>query len=156
VVLERIGLSLKKWHAAPNGLPLNLIVSWDSRPDGHRSRFLRRRRGDSPLSGAAGLAHTGASFQKRNFAAGQTAVMDKLLAQGATRPAAGKHRLVAVEPFLADRTVPRLNPQQHRLPSPAALSDTHGVKYSEGTKLEARGEKMGVRWIGTLPLESGR
>ena len=57
--------------------------------------------------------------------------MDKLFAQGAPRPPAAEKRLVAVEPFLADRAVPGLNPQQHRLPSPAASSNTHTVKYNE-------------------------
>ncbi len=47
--------------------------------------------------------------------------MDELLAQGATRPAAAEKRLIAVEPFLADLAVPGLNPQQHRLPVPAAF-----------------------------------
>jgi len=36
--------------------------------------------------------------------------MDKLVAQGAARPAAGEKRLVAVEPFLADLAVSGLNP----------------------------------------------
>lgn len=75
--------------------------------------------------------------------------MDKLFAQGAPRPPAAEKRLVAVEPFLADRAVPGLNPQQHRLPSPAASSNTHTVKYNEGARREARGdgrrEGLGVK-----------
>ena len=64
--------------------------------------------------------------------------MDELLAQGATGPPAGEKRLVAVEPFLADRAVSRLNPQQHRLPSSAAFPDTHAVEYSEGVGAKTR------------------
>lgn len=124
----------EKRHASPDGLPLGLIVSWDSRPDGHWSRCLRRRRGDAPLGGAASLAHAGAGFQERDFPAGQAVVMDKLVAQGATRPPAGEKCLIAVEPFLTDCAVPGLNPQQHRLPSPAAFSNTHAAKYSEGAR----------------------
>jgi hypothetical protein len=83
------------------------------------------------LGGTAGLAHAGASFQERDFTAGQTAIMDELVAQGAARPPAGEKCLIAVEPFLADCAIPGLNPQEHRLPSPAAFSDTHAVEYSE-------------------------
>lgn len=96
------------------------------------------------MGGTAGLAHAWAGFQKRDFAACQAAVMDELLAQGATRPAAAEKRLVAVEPFLADLAVPGLNPQQHRLPVPTALSDTHAAEYSEGERREARGEGRGA------------
>jgi len=91
------------------------------------------------LGGTAGLAHAGADFQERDFAAGQATVMDELVAQGATRPAAGEHRLVAVEPFLADLAKSGFNPQQHRLPFPAASSNTHAAEYSEGARQEARG-----------------
>jgi hypothetical protein len=66
--------------------------------------------------------------------------MDKLIAQGAARPPAREKRLVAVEPFLADLAVAGFNPQQHWLPIPAALSDTHAEEYSEGARGEARGE----------------
>lgn len=83
------------------------------------------------MGGAAGLAHAGADFQERDFAGGQAAVMDELLAQAAARPAAGEKSFVAVEPFLADLAVPGFNPQQHGLPIPAAISDTHATKYSE-------------------------
>ena len=93
------------------------------------------------MSGAAGLAHAGAGFQERDFAGGQAAVMDEILAQGTTRPAAAEKCLVAVEPFLTDLAVPGFNPQQHRLPFPAAISDTHMGEYSEGARREARGER---------------
>ena len=95
------------------------------------------------MGGAAGLAHAGAGFQERDFAGGQAAVMDKLLAQGAARPAAAEKRLVAVEPFFANRAVPGFDPQQHRLPFPTAISDTHPMEYSEGARREARGEGGG-------------
>jgi hypothetical protein len=93
------------------------------------------------LGGTASLTHTGAGFQERYFAGGQAAVMNELLAQGATGPPTGEKRLVAVELFLADLAVPGLNPQQHRLPVPFTISYTHGTKYSEGARREARGER---------------
>lgn len=92
------------------------------------------------MGGAAGLAHAGAGFQERDFAGGQATVMDEVLAQAAARPAAGEKRFVAVELFFADRAVPGFNPQQHRLPFPAAISNTHAVEYSEGARREARGD----------------
>ena len=53
------------------------------------------------MSRAAGLAHTRAGLQKRDFAAGKTSVVDKLVAGGATGPAAGKECLIPIEPFIA-------------------------------------------------------
>ncbi|HLA62098.1 MAG TPA: polyprenyl synthetase family protein, partial [Nitrospiraceae bacterium] len=94
------------------------------------------------MGSTAGLAYAGANFQERDLAAGQAAVMDELVAQGAPRPAAAEKRLVAVEPFLADFAVPGLNPQQHRLPVPTASSNTHTVEYSEGARREARGAEV--------------
>ena len=94
------------------------------------------------MGSAAGLAHAGAGFQKRNFTGGQAAVMDEVLAQGTARPPAAEKRLVAVEPFLADLAVPGFNPQQHRLPCPGKISDTHSVEYSEGKGQGARGETV--------------
>jgi len=85
-------------------------------------------------------AYTRTSFQERDFAAGQAAVMDEFFAQRATRPPAGKKRLVAVELFLTDLALPGLDPQQHRLPIPSTIPDTHGTEYSEGERCEARGE----------------
>ena len=90
------------------------------------------------MSRTADLAHTGAGFQKRDFPAGQAAVMDKVLAQGATRPAATEKRLVAIEFFLTDLAAPGFNSQQHRLPFPRCVSNTHGTEYSEGARGEAR------------------
>jgi hypothetical protein len=86
------------------------------------------------MGGTAGLAHTGASFQERDFAGSQAAVMDELLTQGTARPPAAQKRLVAVEPFLADRADPGFDPQQHRLPFPTSISDTHRVEYNEGAR----------------------
>ena len=80
--------------------------------------------------------------------------MDELVAQGTARPPAGEKRLIAVEPFLADCAVPGLNPQEHRLPSPAAFSDTHAVEYSEGAKREARGGGQ-VRYCWRAPEPEG-
>ena len=93
------------------------------------------------MGGAAGLAHAGTGFQERDFAGGQAAVMDELLAQGAARPATGEKRFVAVEPFLADLAVPGFNSQQHGLPFPSAFSNTHATEYNEGARREARGER---------------
>ena len=90
------------------------------------------------MGGTADLAHAGADFQERDFAGSQAAVMDELLAQGAARPPAGEKCPVAVEPFLADLAVPGLNPQQHRLPFPAASSDTHAAEYSEAIDRKTR------------------
>jgi hypothetical protein len=58
--------------------------------------------------------------------------MNKVLAQGAARPAATKKRFVAIELFLTDLAVPGFNPQQHRLPVPAGVSNTHNTEYSGG------------------------
>jgi hypothetical protein len=83
------------------------------------------------MGGPADLAHAGTGFQERDFAGGQAAVMDELLAQAAARPAAGEKRFVTVEGFVADLAIPGFNPQQHRLPRSAAFSDTHATEYSE-------------------------
>jgi hypothetical protein len=93
------------------------------------------------MGGSAGLAHAGASFQERDLAGRQAAVMDKLFAQTAAGPAAGKKRFIAVERFVTDFAVPGFNPQQHRLPRSAASPDAHVVKYSEavGGKTRRRG-----------------
>ena len=91
------------------------------------------------MGSTANLTHTGSSFQKRDFTTGQAAVVDKILAQGTTGPAATEKRLVAVELFLADLAVPGFNPQQHRLPFPGSISNTHATEYSEGARREATG-----------------
>jgi hypothetical protein len=77
------------------------------------------------LSRAASLTHTWAGFQKRHFAAGKTAIVDKFVAEGATGPAAGEEGLIPIEPFLAHLAVPGFDPQQHRLPISTAFSDAH-------------------------------
>ena len=64
--------------------------------------------------------------------------MNKVLAQGAARPAAAEKRFVAIEFFLTDLAVAGFNPQQHRLPVPARVSNTHATEYSEGVRGEAR------------------
>ena len=90
------------------------------------------------MGGTAGLAHAGADFQERDFAGGQAAVMDELLAQAAARPTAAEKRFVAVQPFLADLAVPGLNPQQHRLPIPTGVSNAHATEYSEAVDRKTR------------------
>lgn len=92
------------------------------------------------MGGAAGLAHAGTGFQERDFAGGQAAVMDELLAQAAAGPAAGEKRFVTVEGFVADLAIPGFDPQQHRLPGSATFSNTHASEYSERASREARGE----------------
>lgn len=77
------------------------------------------------MSRAASLAHARAGFQKRHLAAGETAIVDELVAEGTTGPAAGEEGLVPIEPFVAHLAVPGLDPQQHRLPISAAFSNTH-------------------------------
>lgn len=91
--------------------------------------------------------------------------MDKVLAQGTARPPAAEKCLVAVEPFLADLAVPGFNPQQHRLPFPIEISDTHVAEYSEGARREARGDETGAvdqplmlaqtQWVGLVHLPDG-
>ena len=149
----RTGLSLKKkYDASPEGLLLGLIVCEGSRPDGHRNRWLRRRGRSALLSRTADLTHTGAGFQERDFPAGQAAVMNKVLAQGATRPAAAEKCFVAIEFFLADLTGAGFNPQQHRLPRPCSVSNTHGTEYSERVRVRqgppSRQEKAGQLSLG--------
>ena len=90
------------------------------------------------MGGTAGLAQAGTDFQERDLSVGQATVVDEVLAQSATRPAAAEKRLVPVEPFLADLAVPGLKPQQHRLPVPTALSDTHAAEYSEAVDRKTR------------------
>jgi hypothetical protein len=94
------------------------------------------------LGRSAGLAHARTGFQKRYFAAGKTAVVDKLVAEGATGPAAGEKRLVPIEAFMADLTVPGFNPQQHGLPISAAFSNTHssGSSIAKGLHQEQGGK----------------
>ena len=58
--------------------------------------------------------------------------MDKVLAQGAARPAAAEKCFVAIEFFLTDLAMPGFNSQQHRLPVPASVSNTHNMEYSGG------------------------
>jgi hypothetical protein len=51
--------------------------------------------------------------------------MDEFVTDRATRPASSKHRFVPIETLLADPTIARLNPEQHRLPLTATFSNTH-------------------------------
>ena len=71
--------------------------------------------------------------------------MNKVLAQGAARPAAAEKRFVAIESFLADLAVAGFNPQQHRLPVSACVSNTHVTEYSERVRGEARGHPHAKR-----------
>ncbi len=66
--------------------------------------------------------------------------MDKVLAQGATRPAAAEKRFIAVERFLTDLAVPGFNSQQHRLPVPAAF-----LILMIGSIAKAQGERQGAK-----------
>jgi hypothetical protein len=60
--------------------------------------------------------------------------MDEFVTAAAAGPAAAEKSLVAVEPFLADLTVPGFNPQQHGFPISAGFSDAHGGKYSQAAR----------------------
>jgi hypothetical protein len=64
--------------------------------------------------------------------------MNKVFAQAAARPAATEERFIAIERFLTDLAVAGFNSQQHRLPVPSSVSNTHDREYSEGARGEAR------------------
>lgn len=105
------------------------------------------------MGGAAGLAYARTGFQERDFAGGQTAVMDELLAQTAAGPAAGEKRFVTVEGFVADLAIPGFNPQQHGLPRSAAFSDTHAMEYSEAIGGKTRRRRRGGQVPFTARIE---
>ena len=69
---------------------------------------------------------------------GKAAIVDEFVADGATGPAATKHRFVPIQTLLADFAVPGLNPQQHWLPVPPGFSDAHG----EGSIAKRSAEKQ--------------
>ena len=68
----------------------------------------RRRPGDSRggvgLLGCAGSAHTGASFQVRDFSASKATIMDEPFTDAATRPSATEHGEVPIQTFLTHPT----------------------------------------------------
>lgn len=76
-------------------------------------------------------ADPGTLLEKFHFPAGETTVMDELVADRAAGPAAAQHGLIAVEAQFADLAEPGLDPEQHRLPIPACLSDAHQWEYSQ-------------------------
>lgn len=70
--------------------------------------------------------------------------MDELVADGATGPASPEHRLVPIKAFFADLTIAGFNPEQHRLPFPAAFSNTH-KSWSIAGRLEEIQAREGAR-----------
>ena len=83
--------------------------------------------GESGLGSTARLADTGPGLEERKLSARETAVMHELVTHCTPRPAATKHRFVAVQPLFADFTMTGLNGEQHRLPITASFPDTHGT-----------------------------
>jgi hypothetical protein len=79
----------------------------------------------------ANQADTRSPFEKFYLAAGETTVVDELIADRATGPTAAQHGLIAVKTLLANLAQPGLDPQQHRLPVSACFSNAHGREYSE-------------------------
>src|SRR5262245_66508837 len=64
--------------------------------------------------------------------------MNKLVADGATGPAASEHGFIPIQPLLTDFAETGLNPQQHWLPIPAGFSDTHDEEYSQAFSSKTR------------------
>ncbi len=58
--------------------------------------------------------------------------MDKLVTDRTSRPASPKHRLVSIEIVLADSAYAGLDRKRHRLPLPAAFSNTHKSRSIAG------------------------
>lgn len=108
---------------------------------GQRSPILLRRWSDTPLlNRATGLTHPRPRFQKGNLPTGKTAVMDELITDCAPRPSSPEHRFIPIEVFLAHSAQPRLNRKQHRLPLPAAFSNTHSEGSIAGRTNETQGD----------------
>ena len=113
----------------------------------HRSPILLRRGRNGPLlNRTTGLAHPRPCFQKGDFPTGKATIMDKLVADCATGPPPPKHCLVPIEVFLAHPAKPGLDPEQHRLPFPAAFSNTHKCRSIAGRSAEkqAKGRLLGL------------
>ncbi len=62
--------------------------------------------------------------------------MDEFVTERAARPASSEHRFVPIEVFLAHPAKPGLDPKQHRLPFPAAFSNTHKSRSIAGRSRE--------------------
>lgn len=77
--------------------------------------------------------------------------MDKLVADCATGPPPPKHGLVPIEVFLTHPAKPGLDPEQHRLPFPAAFSNTHKSRSIAGRPAEKQAK--GRRYL-ALPRET--
>jgi hypothetical protein len=70
--------------------------------------------------------------------------MDKLVTERATRPASSEHRFVPIETLLADPTIAGLNPEHHRLPFPAAFSNTHKSRSIAGRSQEKQATELSL------------
>ena len=113
----------------------------------HRSPGLLRRRSDAALlHRTASLAHPWSGFQKGDLSTSEATVMAKLVADGATGPPPAQERLVPIEALCADLAHARLDPEQHRLPFPAAFSNTHKRWSIAGRSAEkqAKGRLLGL------------
>jgi len=123
-------------------------VKRDSRPDSNRCLVLLGGRRGGPLLGcAAGLAHPRSGFEKRDFPAGEAAIVDEFVADRAAGPSTAEHGFVPIQAQMADFTVPGLNSQQHRLPIPAGFSNAHsGREYSEWVSGNTRSPRVNCRW----------
>ena len=77
------------------------------------------------LLGVAGLAHARASFEIRNFSAGQATIMNKIFADTASSPTSTQYRMIAVQAFPAHSAGFRFDSKEQRLPFASSISNTH-------------------------------
>lgn len=80
--------------------------------------------------GITGEADTRASFEIGDFPAGQTTIMDEMLANTAAGPPSTQHRVIAIQPFPADTTIFGFDAEKQGLPFSSSISNTHrGTVY---------------------------
>ena len=82
----------------------------------------------------AGFTEPGALLEKLRLPAGQAAIVDELVANGAARPAAAEERDIPVQPLVADMARPGLDSQQHRFPLAAEGANAHGGSIPKAAK----------------------
>jgi hypothetical protein len=74
---------------------------------------------------------------------GEATIVDEFITDSTAGPSTAQKGLIAIEPLVANLAVPGLNPQQHRLPIPAAFSDAHSgwsiAKRSAEIQARSRG-----------------
>ena len=83
-------------------------------------------------------AHPRTPLEKFHFPAGETTVVDELVADGTPGPTPAQHGLVPVKAFLTDLAQPGLDPQQHRFPVAACLPNAHQREYNEALRGNTR------------------